>query len=113
MNEIGMQPDGLSRIAITNIGAKSDLQQGCQMVYFQTKNPNLGKIWTAVEWKKLLYFMTVWNIFRSFGIIYSRLEYFVVMWYIFPVLVCLDQEKSGNPDSQTRSSVFSASAAPP
>jgi ABC-type uncharacterized transport system permease subunit len=25
---------------------------------------------------------------------------FVVMWYIFPVLVCiLQQEKSGNPDS--------------
>jgi hypothetical protein len=22
---------------------------------------------------------------------------FVFIWYIFPVLVCLDQEKSGNP----------------
>jgi hypothetical protein len=22
---------------------------------------------------------------------------YVVIWYIFPVLVCLDQEKSGNP----------------
>jgi hypothetical protein len=34
--------------------------------------------------------------FSSFGIIYSRLVYFAVLWYIFPVLVCLDQEKSGN-----------------
>jgi hypothetical protein len=25
--------------------------QGCQMVYFQTKNPNLGKICSALEWK--------------------------------------------------------------
>jgi hypothetical protein len=23
--------------------------QGCQMVCFQTKNPNFGKIWTALE----------------------------------------------------------------
>jgi hypothetical protein len=25
--------------------------QGCQMVYFQTKNPNLGKFWRVSEWK--------------------------------------------------------------
>jgi hypothetical protein len=42
--------------------------QGCQMVYFQTKNPNLGKIWKALEWRMLLYFMTIWKIFRSFGV---------------------------------------------
>jgi hypothetical protein len=40
---------------------------------FQTKNPNLGKIWRVLEWKMLQYFMTIGNIFRSFGIIYSRL----------------------------------------
>jgi hypothetical protein len=32
-----------------------------------------------------------------YNVVYSRLVYFVVIWYIFPVLVCLDQEKSGNP----------------
>jgi hypothetical protein len=42
--------------------------QGCQMVCFQTKNPNLGKFWMALEWKMLLYFMVIWNILRSFGI---------------------------------------------
>jgi hypothetical protein len=26
--------------------------QGCQMVYFQTKNPNLGRFWRALDWKK-------------------------------------------------------------
>jgi hypothetical protein len=25
--------------------------QGCQMVLFQTRNPNLGKFWRALEWK--------------------------------------------------------------
>jgi hypothetical protein len=36
--------------------------QGCQMVCFQTKNPNLGKFWRALEWKMLKYFMAIWNI---------------------------------------------------
>jgi hypothetical protein len=27
------------------------------MVYFQTKNPNLGKFWRALEWKLLVYFV--------------------------------------------------------
>jgi hypothetical protein len=35
--------------------------------------------------------------FWSFGIIYGRLVKFVVIWYILPGLVCLDNEKSGNP----------------
>jgi hypothetical protein len=43
------------------------------MVYFQTKNPNLGKFWRALEWKILVYFMTIWNILLPFGIIYARL----------------------------------------
>jgi hypothetical protein len=71
--------------------------QGCQMVYFQTKNPNVGKIWRALEWKMLQYFMTIWNILHPFGIMYGLWEWFVVIWYIFYILVCLDQEKSGNP----------------
>jgi hypothetical protein len=28
--------------------------QGCQMVFFKTKNPNLGKFWRAWEWKKFV-----------------------------------------------------------
>jgi hypothetical protein len=42
-------------------------------------------------------FISIWNILVSFGIIYGRLIYCVVILHIFPVLVCLDQEKSGNP----------------
>jgi hypothetical protein len=39
--------------------------QGCQMVSFQTKNPNLGKFWRAVHGKMLIYFMAIWNILQT------------------------------------------------
>jgi hypothetical protein len=32
------------------------------MVYFQTKNPDLGKFTRALEWKMLIYFMAILNI---------------------------------------------------
>jgi K+-transporting ATPase A subunit len=41
--------------------------------------------------------MTIRNILWLFGIIYGLLVWFVVILYIIYVLVCLDQEKSGNP----------------
>jgi hypothetical protein len=53
----------------------------------------------------LVYFMTIWNILWPFGIIYGRLVYFVVICYIFTNLVCLDQEKSVNPDWEYLSKV--------
>jgi hypothetical protein len=34
---------------------KTLLHQGCQMVYFQTKNPNLGKFLRALQYKMLIY----------------------------------------------------------
>jgi hypothetical protein len=51
--------------------------QGCQMVYFQTKYPNLDEIWRALELKILLYFMPIWNIRHLFGIFYGHL---VILW---------------------------------
>jgi hypothetical protein len=33
-------------------GALAALRQGCQMVYFQTKNPNLENFWRALDLKK-------------------------------------------------------------
>jgi hypothetical protein len=44
----------------------------------------------------LVYFMAVWSILWPFGM--CNLSPFNSLWafvYIFPVLVCLDQEKSG------------------
>jgi hypothetical protein len=69
---------------------KMILEQGCQMVCFQTKNPNLGKFLRAIEWKLLVYFMVIWLIIWPFGNV-------VVIWYIFPRFGILCQEKSGNP----------------
>jgi hypothetical protein len=52
--------------------------QGCQMVWFQTKNPNLAKFWRV-------------------------LVYFVVIFLYFPHFGISAQEKSGNPEGYTAS----------
>jgi hypothetical protein len=51
------------------------------MVYFQNKNPNLGKFWRTLDWKMLIYFMTIWNILEKFGIFYDHLVHFCQFWY--------------------------------
>jgi hypothetical protein len=51
--------------------------QGCQTVYFLTKNFNLGKFWRVLQWKM---FPFMRSILRSFGI-------FFAIWYIFGHLV--------------------------
>jgi hypothetical protein len=37
---------------------------------------------------------TIWSILRPLEIFYGHLVYFVVLWYIFPRFVILDQEKN-------------------
>jgi hypothetical protein len=68
------------------------------MVCFQTKNPNLGKFWRALDWKMFIYFMAICNILWRLGIFYD-------IWYIlysfgalFSGFCVMYQEKSGNPD---------------
>jgi hypothetical protein len=75
------------------------------MLYFKTKNPDLGAFWRALEWKMLVYFTAVWYNLLSFCIIYGRLVKFVVIWYTFSILVRLEQEKSGNPAHRTKFSI--------
>jgi hypothetical protein len=62
--------------------------QGCQMVYFQTKNHNLGKFLKVLQLQILVFF---W----PFCLFYGQTVYFTEIWYIlwspgifFPVLVC-------------------------
>jgi hypothetical protein len=71
------------RYFLTFSELKPHYNQGCQMVCFQTKIPILGKFWRALEWKKLVNFMVIWNILRSFGEFYGRM---VMLWQfgIFP-----------------------------
>jgi hypothetical protein len=44
-----------------------------------------------------IYFMDIWNILHTSGIFYDHLVHFVFIWYIFPRLGIMYQEKSGNP----------------
>jgi hypothetical protein len=79
----------------------SQFGHGCQMVYFQTKRPNLGKLWRALDCKMLLYF---W----PFGIFYGHLRYFITIWCIlcsfgtfFPVLVSCTKKNLATLSSET------------
>jgi hypothetical protein len=59
--------------------------KGCQMVYFHTKNPNLGKFCRVFQWKMLMFGLSYWHLVFLWPF---SLVYFMVIWYIFPVLVC-------------------------
>jgi hypothetical protein len=61
------------------------------MVSFQTKNPNLGIFWRALDCKMLIYFMAICNILQTFVI-------FCVHLVIFSSFGIMHQEKSGSPD---------------
>jgi hypothetical protein len=54
--------------------------QGCQMVYFQTKNSHLGIFWRALEQIMLVYFVAIWNIVQPFRTFYGPLVYSLVIW---------------------------------
>jgi hypothetical protein len=67
------------------------------MVCFQTKNPNFGKNLEGLGMENVVlfydhleYFTDIWYNLQSLGIVCGHLVY-------FSVLVCLEQEKSGNP----------------
>jgi hypothetical protein len=62
--------------------------QGCQMVYFHTKNPNLGVLKRALELKMLLHFMVILNFLRQSVMFYGHLVYFVVIGIYSPDWVC-------------------------
>jgi hypothetical protein len=63
--------------------------QGCQMVYFQTKNPSLGKFWRVLPWNELVYFRVFWDVLGSFGMFWGLLGCFGILmgtfspfWYV-------------------------------
>jgi hypothetical protein len=72
------------------------LDQGCQMVYFQTKKSYCGKFWRFLDWKMLIY---LW----PFGMYHGHSGYFMTIWYIlcsfgtFSGFGIMHREKSGNP----------------
>jgi hypothetical protein len=65
--------------------------QGCQMVIFPTKNPNLVKFWMAfkcwcrlcpfgIYYGHLVYVMAIWYSLWTFGKFYGHLVYFMDIW---------------------------------
>jgi ferredoxin-like protein FixX len=52
--------------------------QGCKMVCFQTKNTNLGKFWSALEWKmQSLKILFLWQK-TSLSYLFSTDPHFIV-----------------------------------
>jgi hypothetical protein len=89
--------DKWQKCNINKKGDSSGLTRGCQMVYFQTKNPNLGQFWRAlcrtenvdICYAHLVYIMAIWYMLYPFGDLVAILVH-------FPPLSILWQEKSGN-----------------
>jgi hypothetical protein len=52
--------------------------QGCQMVYFQIENPNLGKFSSPLYVMDDVDTYILW----AFCLFYGHLVYFVAFWYI-------------------------------
>jgi hypothetical protein len=57
------------------------------MVYFQTKNPNLGKFCRVLQWMMLVYFMSVSSILQPYAVICFHLVYFKVCFFPFGYFV--------------------------
>jgi hypothetical protein len=70
------------------------------MVCFQTKNPYLGKFWRVLEWKILVYFMTIFDrILMLLEIFNGLLVYFVRHLVYFPPFWYFVQRKIWQPRS--------------
>jgi hypothetical protein len=54
----------------TDDAPKTASWQGCQMVYFRTKNHSLGKFWSVLQRKVLVNFLPIWSISLPFEIFY-------------------------------------------
>jgi hypothetical protein len=76
--------------------------QGCQMVYFQTKNLNLGTFWRVLQCKMLVSFMDIWYILRSFGIFWPFVIFCGNFVNFYPFLVfCTNENLATLMDTQT------------
>jgi hypothetical protein len=61
------------------------------MVYFQTKNTNLGKFLRLLQWKMLVYNMAIRSILGHFGkfLVYLWLfGNFFPFWYVVTKKIC-------------------------
>jgi hypothetical protein len=93
---VGVRKQRLAASALPQLWS-SCLLLGCQMGYFQTKTPNLGKFCRALDWNTLIYFIAIWNIVQTFGLFYDHFGTYCYIWYIFSGNGIMFNEKSGSP----------------
>jgi hypothetical protein len=64
-------------------------RSGLPVGIFFTKNPNLGKFYTALKWK-MLHCMVIWYIYiKTFGTFCGHWEYITAIWHILrPSGIC-------------------------
>jgi hypothetical protein len=61
------------------------------MVYFQTKTTNMGKFWSVLQRKMLVYFMDILYILRTFCIFDGHLVCLrTAIWYILRTFCIFD-----------------------
>jgi hypothetical protein len=70
-------------------------KQGCQMVRFQTKNPNLVKFWRGLRLENVDILYGHLEYLTDNLDFYDHLVHFVFIWYIISGLGIMYQEKSG------------------
>jgi hypothetical protein len=76
------------------LSSKNYVKQGCQTVFFHTKNPNFYTFWKALVWKRLVYLMAIrcalWTfcifcgLLVQFFVFCSLFVYFFAFWYVVP-----------------------------
>jgi hypothetical protein len=86
-NYFGELRSGINAMIANTFRLKScqklgDFDLCCQMVYFQTKNTNLGKFLKGLAMEDVGIFRANLCILRPNGIFYGRLVHFAVIWCI-------------------------------
>jgi hypothetical protein len=64
---------------------------------FSNQNFHFGS-WRVLQWKMLVYLMTIGSYLLPFDLFCGHLVYFMVIWYVFSRFGMLNKEKSGNPE---------------
>jgi hypothetical protein len=83
---------------------KSDLRKNASLKLELFSGSLVSPMWwqrISVDWNRvpdgLFSYQKSQFGMENVGLFYDHLENFMAIWYIFSVLACLDQEKSGNP----------------
>jgi hypothetical protein len=88
----------MSAIVDVQLPKSANYKQCCQMVYFRTKNSNLGKIFEGLSMEDVGICTAILSILLPNGIFYGHLVHFVIIWYTFSRVGILYRENSGSPD---------------